>query len=108
MVKKLLITTIKVELQSCIVKAKPKKCDKSTKPNSVMDVWEYEKELQEELSAALPAAKLIQRRNDDCEQFPLRENIPPPDNPLIGTSSDGSMSDVCFHRVVFSRVIVNL
>ena len=88
MVKKLLITTMKAELQARIATAKPKKCYESAAPNSVVDSWEYKKELQEELQAVLNAAKLPRRRNDDCEQSPPGENVPPPDNPLIGTSSD--------------------
>ena len=79
---------MKAELQAHIAPAKPKKCDESVEPNSVVDSWEYEKELQEELQAPLNAAKLPQRRNDDCEQSPPGENAPPPDNLLIGTSSD--------------------
>ena len=43
---------MKVELQACIATAKPKKGDESAEPNSVVDSWEYEKELQEELQAA--------------------------------------------------------
>ena len=87
-VKKLLIATMKAELQARIATAKPKKCDESAEPNSVVDPGEYEKELQEELQVALNAAKLPRRRNDDCEQSPPGENVPPPDNPLIGTYSD--------------------
>ena len=81
---------MKAELQARIATAKPKKCDESAEPNSVVDSWEYEKELQEELQAALNATKLTRRRNDDCEQSPPGENVPPPDNPHIGTSSDSS------------------
>ena len=79
---------MKAELQARIVTAKPKKCDECAEPNSVVDSWEYEKELQEELQAALNAVKLPRRRNHDCEQFPPGENVPLPDNPLIGTSSN--------------------
>ena len=88
MVKKLLIATMKAELQARIAPAKPKKYDEYAEPNSVVDSWEYEKELQEELQAALNAAKLPRRRNDNCEQSPRGENVPLPDNPIIGTSSD--------------------
>ena len=88
MVKKLLIATMMAEVQAHISTAKPKKCDESAEPNSVVDSWEYEKQLQEELQAALNAATLPRCRNDDCEQSLPGENVTPPDNPLIGTSSD--------------------
>ena len=51
-VKKLLISTMKAELQARRAPAKPTKGDESAEPNSVVDSWEYEKELQEELQAA--------------------------------------------------------
>ena len=79
---------MKAELQARIATAKPKKCDESAEPNSVVDSCENEKESQEELQAAFNAAKSLRRQNDNCEQSPPGENVPPPDNPLIGTSSD--------------------
>lgn len=72
-IKNPLITTMKAQLQPHIATATPKKCNESAQPNLVVDLYEYEKEFQEQLQAAFNTAKLPQGQKDDCEQSPKGE-----------------------------------